>query len=147
MLLISTYQEDMSFIPITGLVVSNELTNTNVLIQDVFSLLFQVKRIGVGPLGFVICVESACTVLTFLLQIPSCFVASSLDDSDLIFENLTLIFDFLQVNKMIHLEEMHIKNLKIRSLQMGQLLLDNLPNLKKASNWSVRKILFLLIFS
>ena len=36
---------------------------------------------------------------------------------------------------MEHLEEMHIKNLKIRSLQMGQFLLDNLPKLKKASNW------------
>jgi len=63
-----------------GLVVSNELTNTNVLIQDVFTLLFQ-------------------------------------------------------VNKMVSLEELHIKNLKIRSLAMGQFLLDNLPNLKKASNW------------
>merc|ERR1719209_270559 len=63
-----------------GLVVSNELTNTNVLIQDVFTLLFQ-------------------------------------------------------VNKMIHLEEMHIRNLKVRSLAMATLLLDNLPSLKKASNW------------
>jgi len=63
-----------------GLVVSNELTNTNVLIQDVFTLLFQ-------------------------------------------------------VNKMLHLEELHIKNLKIRSLEMGVFLLDNLPSLKKASNW------------
>jgi len=63
-----------------GLVVSNELTNTNILIQDVFTLLFQ-------------------------------------------------------VNKMLHLEELHIKNLKIRSLEMGVLLLDNLPSLKKASNW------------
>jgi len=63
-----------------GLVVSNELTNTNVLIQDVFTLLFQ-------------------------------------------------------VNKMICLEEMHIRNLKVRSLAMATLLLDNLPNLKKASNW------------
>lgn len=63
-----------------GLVVSNELTNTNVLIQDVFNLLFQ-------------------------------------------------------VNKMAQLEELHIKNLKIRTLGMGLYLLDNLPNLKKASNW------------
>jgi len=63
-----------------GLVISNELTNTNVLIQDVFNLLFQ-------------------------------------------------------VNKMLHLEELHIKNLKIRSLAMGISLLDNLPSLKKASNW------------
>ena len=30
------------FLP--GLVVSNELTNTNVLIQDVFTLLFQVRN-------------------------------------------------------------------------------------------------------
>jgi hypothetical protein len=36
---------------------------------------------------------------------------------------------------MVHLEELHIKNLKIRSLGMGLYLLDNLPNLKKASNW------------
>jgi len=63
-----------------GLVVSNDLTNTNVLIQDVFTLLFQ-------------------------------------------------------VNKMVHLEEMHIKNLKVRSLGMATLLLDNLPSLKRASNW------------
>lgn len=63
-----------------GLVVSNEVTSTNVLIQDVFTLLFQ-------------------------------------------------------VNKMSHLEELHIKNLKIRTLAMGIFLLDNLPNLKKASNW------------
>jgi len=63
-----------------GLVVSNEIPHTNVLIQDVFTLLFQ-------------------------------------------------------VNKMMHLEELHIKNLKIRSLAMGIFLLDNLPNLKKASNW------------
>eukprot|EP00088_Acartia_fossae_P045155 TRINITY_DN4838_c0_g2_i2.p1 TRINITY_DN4838_c0_g2~~TRINITY_DN4838_c0_g2_i2.p1 ORF type:complete len:1164 (-),score=256.22 TRINITY_DN4838_c0_g2_i2:454-3480(-) len=63
-----------------GLVVSNEVTSTNVLIQDVFTLLFQ-------------------------------------------------------VNKMTHLEELHIKNLKIRTLAMGIFLLDNLPNLKKASNW------------
>ena len=40
-----------------------------------------------------------------------------------------------QVNKMEYLEEMHIKNLKIRSLQMGQFLLENLPKLRKASNW------------
>jgi len=65
-----------------GLVVSNELTNTNVLIQDVFTLLFQ-------------------------------------------------------VNKMLLLEEMHIKNLKVRSLAMATLLLDNLPSLKRASNWFV----------
>lgn len=63
-----------------GLVVSNELTSTNVLIMDVFTLLFQ-------------------------------------------------------VNKMVHLEEMHIRSLKIRSLAMAQLLLDSLPNMKKASNW------------
>ena len=36
---------------------------------------------------------------------------------------------------MENLEEMHIKNLKIRSLQMGQFLLENLPRLRKASNW------------
>ena len=36
---------------------------------------------------------------------------------------------------MIHLEELHIKNLKIRSLAMGLSLLDNLPSLKRASNW------------
>ena len=36
---------------------------------------------------------------------------------------------------MIHLEEMHIRNLKVRSLAMATLLLDNLPSLKKASNW------------
>merc|ERR1719239_6594 len=65
-----------------GLVISNELTNTNVLIQDVFNLLFQ-------------------------------------------------------VNKMLLLEEMHIKNLKVRSLAMATLLLDNLPSLKRASNWFV----------
>ena len=41
----------------------------------------------------------------------------------------------IQVNKMIHLEEMHIRNLKVRSLAMATLLLDNLPSLKKASNW------------
>ena len=63
-----------------GNVVSNEVTTTNVLIYDVFTLMFQ-------------------------------------------------------VNKMEYLEEMHIKNLKIRSLQMGQFLLENLPKLKKASNW------------
>merc|ERR1712066_276330 len=63
-----------------GNVVSNEVTTTNVLIYDVFTLLFQ-------------------------------------------------------VNKMVNLEEMHIKNLKIRSLAMATLLLDNLPKLKKASNW------------
>ena len=63
-----------------GNVVSNEVTTTNVLIYDVFTLLFQ-------------------------------------------------------VNKMENLEEMHIKNLKIRSLQMGQFLLENLPRLRKASNW------------
>ena len=48
------------------------------------------------------------------------------------------IFHFfysLQVNKMAHLEELHIKNLKIRSLHMGLLLLDNLPLLKKASTF------------
>ena len=31
------------FLNFLGLVVSNELTNTNVLIQDVFTLLFQVS--------------------------------------------------------------------------------------------------------
>ena len=36
---------------------------------------------------------------------------------------------------MVHLEEMHIRNLKVRSLAMATLLLDNLPSLKKASNW------------
>ena len=36
---------------------------------------------------------------------------------------------------MTCLEEMHIRNLKVRSLAMATLLLDNLPNLKKASNW------------
>ena len=36
---------------------------------------------------------------------------------------------------MAFLEELHIKNLKIRSLHMGLLLLDNLPRLKKASNF------------
>ena len=51
---------------------------------------------------------------------------------------LKTIFHFfysLQVNKMAHLEELHIKNLKIRSLHMGLLLLDNLPLLKKASTF------------
>ena len=81
-----------------GLVVSNELTNTNVLIQDVFTLLFQVR-------------------------FSKSFSFSVLLNCD------------LKVNKMISLEELHIKNLKIRSLAMGQFLLDNLPNLKKASNW------------
>ena len=61
-----------------GLVVSNELVNTNVLIHDVFTLLFQ-------------------------------------------------------VNSMPMLEEFHIKSLKIRSLNMGNFLLDNLPKLKWAS--------------
>ena len=50
----------------------------------------------------------------------------------MIYDVFTLLF---QVNKMEYLEEMHIKNLKIRSLQMGQFLLENLPRLKKASNW------------
>jgi hypothetical protein len=36
---------------------------------------------------------------------------------------------------MTQLEELHIKNLKIRTLGMGLYLLDNLPSLKKASNW------------
>jgi hypothetical protein len=36
---------------------------------------------------------------------------------------------------MEFLEELHIKNLKIRSLQMGMFLLDSLPRLKKASNF------------
>ena len=42
---------------------------------------------------------------------------------------------YSQVNKMVHLEELHIKNLKIRTLAMGTFLLDNLPSLKKASIW------------
>ena len=63
-----------------GNVVSNEVNTSNVLIYDVFNLLFQ-------------------------------------------------------VNKMEQLEEFHIKNLKIKSFQMGKFLLDNLPKLKKASNW------------
>ena len=50
----------------------------------------------------------------------------------MIYDVFTLLF---QVNKMENLEEMHIKNLKIRSLQMGQFLLENLPRLRKASNW------------
>ena len=50
-------------------------------------------------------------------------------------KNDYLIIIFLQVNKMAFLEELHIKNLKIRSLHMGLLLLDNLPRLKKASNF------------
>jgi len=41
----------------------------------------------------------------------------------------------LQVNKMEQLEELHIKNLKIKTLAMGKLLLDHLPKLAKASNW------------
>ena len=36
---------------------------------------------------------------------------------------------------MEQLEELHIKNLKIKSLQLGKLLLDNLPKLAKASSW------------
>ena len=44
---------------------------------------------------------------------------------------------------MLLLEEMHIKNLKVRSLAMATLLLDNLPSLKRASNWSVQTILLL----
>ena len=40
---------------------------------------------------------------------------------------------------MVHLEEMHIRNLKVRSLAMATLLLDNLPSLKKASNWYENK--------
>ena len=40
-----------------------------------------------------------------------------------------------QVNKMEQLEELHIKNLKIKSLQLGKLLLENLPKLQRASNW------------
>ena len=63
-----------------GNVVSNEVSTSNVLIYDVFNLLFQ-------------------------------------------------------VNKMEQLEELHIKNLKIKSLQMGKFLLENLPRLKTASNW------------
>jgi len=50
----------------------------------------------------------------------------------LIYDVFNLLF---QVNKMEALEELHIKNLKIKSLQMGKFLLDNLPKLKKASNW------------
>ncbi len=45
------------------------------------------------------------------------------------------IIRFLKVNKMEHLTELHIKNLRIRSLQMGIFLLDNLPKLHRASNW------------
>ena len=41
----------------------------------------------------------------------------------------------LQVNKMEFLTDLHIKNLKIRSLQMGLFLLENLPKLRNASNW------------
>ena len=36
---------------------------------------------------------------------------------------------------MTELEEFHVRNLKIRSLQMGKFLLDNLPRLRSASNW------------
>ncbi|CAB4067446.1 unnamed protein product [Lepeophtheirus salmonis] len=68
-----------------GLVISNDVTTSNVLIHDVFALLFQ-------------------------------------------------------VNKMEFLEELHIKNLKIRTLMMGHFLLDKLPNLKKASNWILEMI-------
>ena len=45
------------------------------------------------------------------------------------------LIDCFQVNKMLHLEEMHIKNLKVRTLAMATLLMDNLPSLKRASNW------------
>ena len=50
----------------------------------------------------------------------------------LIYDVFNLLF---QVNKMEQLEELHIKNLKIKSLQMGKFLLENLPRLKTASNW------------
>ncbi len=36
---------------------------------------------------------------------------------------------------MSDLEEFHVRNLKIRSLQMGKFLLDSLPKLKSVSNW------------
>lgn len=36
---------------------------------------------------------------------------------------------------MIHLEELHIKNLRIRTVNMGKYLLDNLPSLRRASYW------------
>ena len=36
---------------------------------------------------------------------------------------------------MVHLEELHIKNMKVRTLAMATMLLDNLPSLKKSSNW------------
>jgi len=49
--------------------------------------------------------------------------------------NLNFLLFVLQVNKMAHLEEMHIKNLKIRSLHMGLLLLDHLNQLKKTSTF------------
>jgi len=80
----------------TGLVISNELTSTNMLIHDVFTLLFQVLKV-------------------------SCWSTLRLISS--------------QVNSMAQLEEFHVRNLKIRSLQMGKFLLDNLPGLKSASNW------------
>ncbi len=36
---------------------------------------------------------------------------------------------------MSQLMEFHIRNLRIRSLLMGTFLLDNLPSLRRASNW------------
>ena len=36
---------------------------------------------------------------------------------------------------MSNLEELHVKDVKIRSLAMGQFLLHNLPRLRRASNW------------
>jgi hypothetical protein len=63
-----------------GLVVSNEITIANVLIYDVFTLLFQ-------------------------------------------------------VNPMRDLRELHLKNLRVRSLTMGNFLLDGLTSLEKVSSW------------
>ncbi len=86
-----------------GLVISNELTNTNMLIHDVFTLLFQVIPVFIVP------VQGQTRSLTS--------------------------FSLLQVNAMTELEEFHVRNLKIRSLQMGKFLLDSLPRLRRASNW------------
>ncbi len=36
---------------------------------------------------------------------------------------------------MEFLTELHIKNLRIRTLQLGTFLLDSLPKLQRASNW------------
>ena len=59
---------------------SNELTSTNVLIMDVFTLLFQVR------------------IVIMMCDPPG-----------------------LQVNKMVCLEEMHIRSLKVRILTMRNL--------------------------